>query len=521
MLLKIHIVITRDPALSYQVLQEETNTAEMLEINLKNDKMQKRLDGQVDAQSWPNQDNHLKVLPSVKSTDKETTSQTSDVDKDYIWILWKTLSIFSSIYFARKYRQRHSQVTSNVTKTSFPANAAEYMAVLDSTTLENFYFQCIQPGSIKRHREEEFLDGFVSDLLKSMKNVCSQVGGIAIGTADLEDLHNVVVPLNPPESYIFKCLFSNKVDDALPDMYICGQIELMKNAQIQHCCPCQVSDAADIVCLLHNGSDKIKIRKVTDFDEQFCKKGSNYLSKGKVNKWFHSTLRQAWSLIAFKYEFEVCINSSNIPGAVKVQFRSGEKISFTMSPVIRFDSHSYFFITTSLKNLDTSWSLSLSKYEDTFLRQIAKVLPQNSCHMQTLEIILFLHKKQTLLTGSSDLKDLHFKTALMHLLLTKAPYEWRPAFLANRLQDLLNLMMCSLKAKQLHHVLIGNPRAKTTIQLPVYLVKSNRVNLFNPLVVHRCIYQNAMMHVMELLKNAPILIKDYLVYGRLGSTREQ
>ncbi|KAJ0044285.1 hypothetical protein NL108_003777 [Boleophthalmus pectinirostris] len=442
---------------------------------------------------------------------QKSTSETSDMGKDYIWILWKTLSVISFIHFARKFRQRNSQVNSKVTKTIFLANAAEYMAVLDSTTLQTFYSQCIQPGSIKRHREEEFLDGFVSDLLESMKNVCLEVGGMSIGTVDLEDLHNVVVPLTPPESYIFKCLYNNKADDALLDMHICGQIEVMKNAQIQLCCPCQASGAADIVCLLHNGSDKMKIRKVTDFDERFCKRRSNYLSKAEVSKWFHCTLRQAWSLIAFKYEFEVCIDNSNIPGAVTVKFRSGEKISFTISPVIRFDSHSYFFITTcSLKTTDTSWPLSLSKYEDTFLQQIAKVLPQNSCHMQTLEITLFLHKKQTMLTGRSDIKDLHFKTALMHLLLAKTPNEWKPAFLANRLQDLLDFMMYSLKAKRLNHILIGNPQAKRMIQLPIFCVKSKPLNLFYPLVVHRCIYQNARMHFVELLKNAQILINDYL-----------
>lgn len=140
------------------------------------------------------------------------------------------------------------------------------------------------------------------------------------------------------------------------------------------------------------------------------------------------------------------------------------------------------------------FSLSLSKYENDLLNQISEHLPDNSCHVQTLEIALFLQKKQTTLTGSSALKDLHFKVALMYLVLTKDPSGWRPDLLANRLQDLFDFLMKSLETKHLHHVLIGNPLAPNVDQLPTALIQSKPVNLFHPLVVHECMYKNAMMH---------------------------
>ncbi|XP_072319201.1 inositol 1,4,5-trisphosphate receptor-interacting protein-like [Eucyclogobius newberryi] len=507
----------------FQSLQEEKKTAQalFLETHLENSDLPLTTTrGQADTETWSYQDNNSKIVPSMKSTEKQNHSKEtpaeSILNSDYFWIIWKTFSIVSFIHFLWKCR-RNSHLESNGAKTISRANAAEYLSV-DSTTLQMFYSQCVQSGYNKKHREEEFLDGFVGDLLESMKNVCGD--SMAIGTAAFEDAQ-VVVPLTPPEPYTFNCSYSNKADDVLLDMQMCGQIELRKNAQIQYCCPCQTSGAADdVVCLLHN--ERHTIKQSVDFEEQLCKKGSKYLSKAEVGKWFQSKLRQAWSLIAFKYEFEVCINNSNIPGAVIVRFRSGEKMHFTMSPVIRFDSQSYFFITRcSPKTLDTSWSLSLSKYEDTFLHQMAKVLPDNSCHIQILQIALFLHKKQAMFTGSSALKDLHFKTGLMHLLLTKAPSEWRPSLLANRLKDLLDFMMYSLKTKHLIHVLIGNLRATEIVQLPADLVKSNPVNLFHPLVVHRCIHQNALMHFVELLKNAQILINDYLGKPRRPSEQSK
>uniref|UniRef100_A0A8C6UQ44 Inositol 1,4,5-trisphosphate receptor-interacting protein n=1 Tax=Neogobius melanostomus TaxID=47308 RepID=A0A8C6UQ44_9GOBI len=473
------------PLNDYHQLQERETTAEH-NLDLEpNDRIQEhggdlepttksKTLSRTDARIRTHQDNHLEA---AEIQTENTTPTTSDTGNG-IWIVWKTFSIISLIHFVWKCRRRNAQLTSKAF-----LYTSEYMPSVDSTTLQIFHSRFVQSDSGKKQREDEFLGGFVGDLLQSIKEVCSENGGMAIATPNLEDLRHVIVPLAPPESYFFKCLYSNKADDVLLDMQMCGHIELVKNVQIQNGCPCQASVVADeMVCLLHKDHDKIKVSPA--FDKLYSNKDSNWLSKAEVAKWFQRTLRQAWSRIAFKYEFELCIG--NMPGALIVRFRSGEKIIFTLNPVIATDHHSYFSITPcSPKYLDTFWSLSLSKYEDTFLNQISKLLPNNSCHMQTLEIILFLHKRQIMLTGKSALEDFHYKIALMHLLLTKNLSEWRSAFLANRLQDLFTFMMYSLKTKQLHHVLIGNPQAKAIIQLPANLVKAKPVNLFHPLVVHK------------------------------------
>lgn len=445
---------------------------------------------------------HTKTPPSGKA----------ELEKDYLWFIWKTISVVSFIHFFWKCKLRNSQGKQSRKRPALLSNMPNDMPRIESSTLQLFYSQCIEVASDRKQREEEFLKGFINDLLETMTQVCSENGGMVIEKAEMEDVHNIIVPFTPPEPYFFECLYINQADDVLLDMQMCGQIKLMKNEKIQNGCPCQASDADDMVCLLHSESDKVKIKVSGAFDGLLSKKDSS-LSKAEVSRWFQRTIRQAWSLISFKYNFELNIRN-NIPGAMIVRFRSGEKINFSINPVIKFGTGSHFFITPcSPIILDTFWSLSLSKYENDLLNQISEHLPDNSCHVQTLEIALFLQKKQTTLTGSSALKDLHFKVALMYLVLTKDPSGWRPDLLANRLQDLFDFLMKSLETKHLHHVLIGNPLAPNVDQLPTALIQSKPVNLFHPLVVHECMYKNATMHFQEMLKNTHVLINDYLGRG--------
>lgn len=443
-------------------------------------------------------------IQEAQTYTKKASSKTAETERDYILFIWKTFSIVSFFHFFWKTGKRISPKLKEI-DSFLVINMPKNIQLMDSKTLQSFHSQCV--ASSKNIREEEFLEGFINDLLESMKKVCDENGGMEIENADLDDLHNISVPLVPPEECFFKCLLSNHADDVLPFMQMCGQIQLMKKEQIQNGCPCQASDAAgDMVCLLHR--DKVETKISKGFYKHLCKKD---LSKAEVGSWFQSTIRQAWSLISFKYDFEISICNSNISGALIVRFRSGEKMCFSINPVIKFHHDCHFFIAPcSPKSLDTFWSLSLSKYEDAFLNEISKKFPKNSCHLQTLEIAQFLHRKQTMLTGSSALKDLHFKTALMHLVLIKDPSDWRPDFVAKRIQDIFAFMMKSIKTKQLHHILIGNPLAQDVIQLPTELIQSNPVNLFHPLVVHECIYKNAVLHFQELLKNAQMVINDYL-----------
>ncbi|XP_071400003.1 inositol 1,4,5-trisphosphate receptor-interacting protein [Centroberyx affinis] len=461
----------------------------------------------------------LSHLHTETSEEEDLGMTIADWEKDYLWYLWNTISIISMIRFFGKYLRRNSHRRYGEDDTSehgpFPVNCISAEVPLpDSDTLQRFHSKCIQDSSSKRWREVGFLEGFANDLLKAMKTMSGRNGGMIIEDFQMvEDVCEIIVSFTPPEPYSFQCqLWSNQTSDMLPDMPVCGKIKMVENVKIQNGCHCESSDIGDdVVCLLHCESKNVKAKMTDVYDGLLCMKNTPFLSKSQVTKWFQSAIRQAWALISHKYEFELNFRNIDAPGALVVRFRSGKKMSFNMNPVVKLNRDAHFFITPhSTNNLDTFWTLSVTAYEDRLLHHLSKSLPQNSCHIQTLEIVHFLHKRQTALTGSSALKDSHFKTTLMHLLLTKAPSQWHPDYIASRLRDLLVFVEKSLQQKLLHHSLIGNPSTQNDIELPVALSQAKPVNLFHPLVVHDCLYTNAVMHFQEMLKNTHMLIQDYV-----------
>ncbi|KAM3623197.1 uncharacterized protein V6R79_008327 [Siganus canaliculatus] len=455
---------------------------------------------------------HLSHLNTRTSDKGASEGAIIDWERDYVWYIWNTFSIISMIRWFRKYLGRTSHIEEEKSRILSASCRAADVPLPDAETLQCFHSKCIQASSDKKWREEEFLDGFLNDLLDSMQTVGDTAGGMAIEDFQMLNACDITVPFRPKEPYSFQCqlLNSNQTSDLMADMQVCGHIKLVEH-KVQPGCPCQSPGAEDVVCLLHCDTESVKTRITEVFDGPLCLKNSPFLLKSQVSRWFQSTIKQAWALISHKYEFELNIRYIEAPGALVVRFRSGKRINFTLNPVVKFNSDTHFFIAPHCpNNLDSFWTLSLTNYENHFLQHFSQQLPEHSCHNQTLEIAYFLHKRQVALSGSSALKHVHFKTALMHLLLTKAPSQWRSGCLSCRLRDLFDFMEKSLEKKFLPHVLVGNPVLQRALALPAEFAFAKPVNLFQPLVAHDCIYRNTTLHFQEMLKNAPMLIQDYV-----------
>lgn len=416
-------------------------------------------------------------------------------ERDDLWCLWNMFSILSMIHFVRKYLGRAFQHQIPPVQATHPACE---VALPDSRTLQQFHSRCVRGLSEKRIWETAFLEGFVNDLLEVMRSVCDRSGGVAIEGFQMDNVRNIIVPFTPPEPYRFQCFL---LKDQL-DMQVCGQIKLVETRS-RSCCHCQSSHAEEVLCLLHWDA------KRSDVCGSLSTKDS-LLSKSQVTKWFQSTIKQAWEIISHRYQFEVNIGYVDTPGALRVRFRSGKVVNFTMNPVVKFNTDAYFFRSHTTSSSDTIWTLSLGGYEDRFFKQMTGYLPVNSCFNQTLEIALFLHRRQTLLTGGSELKDSHFKMALMHLLLIRDPSQWEPRHLEHRLRDLLDFLDKSLQKKMLHHVLVGNPLIRKVAKVPAEFLQADSVNLFHPLMIHNCLHRNAVKHFQEILRNARMLVDDYV-----------
>ncbi|XP_028265037.1 inositol 1,4,5-trisphosphate receptor-interacting protein isoform X2 [Parambassis ranga] len=450
---------------------------------------------------------HIHTKTSENKTSKKSVV---DWESDYLWYIWNMVSIVSTIHFFTKYLKRCYLLKQGGTFSAM-CTAADVL-LPDVSTLQHFYAKCVQVSSEKTRRKEEFLEGFANDLLQAMRIICDKNGDMLIEDFHILNECEIIVPLNPPEPYSFQYLLcNNQASDQLSEMQLCGVIKLVENKKIQNGCYCQSSDAdEDMVCLLHCDSKNVKTKKIDACDGLLCSRSTPFLSKSQVTRWFQGTIKEAWMMISHKYEFELNICYIDAPGALVIRFRSGKKINFSMKPVVKFNNKAHFFITPwPSKDLDTFWTLSLTTYEDHLLEHLSKSLPENSCHIQTLRIAHFLHRRQAALSASSVLKDFHYKTALIHLLLTKDSSQWKPDDVVCRLRDLLDFMESSLERKLLNHILIGNPLSGV-IELPAELIKAKPVNLFHPLVVHDCIYREAVMHFQEMLKNADMLIQEYV-----------
>lgn len=467
---------------------------------------------QVDVSLSPNQSG--KTVGSqhqkhVSSREKQSsTSQLRTLGKRhlerpvarYFWSMWNVFSIVSLLCVVKKclegpLRNKHQ---TQPEPTMYPATE---VTLPDSNTLLQFYSRCIRTLSDKRSWEIAFLEGFANDLLDVMRSLCDERGSMLIEDFQMADVRNIIVPLTPPEPYRFQCCL--RKDQIY--MQMCGQIKVVRT-QSQSRCPCQSMDADDLVCLVHCDTEQ---RTKPDICGLLCLRDS-FLSKSQVTKWFQSTIKQAWGIVSHKYEFELNIGYIDTPGALQVRFRSGKKVTFTMNPVVNFNADAYFLASHTPSISDTIWTLSLVGLEDRFFKNMMGHLPVNSCVNQTLEIALFLHRRQAVLTGGSELKDYHFKMALMHLLLIRDPPQWKPKHLAHRLWDLLDFVKKSLEKKMLPHVLVGTPLIRKVTKVPTELTHAGAVNLFHPLLMHNCLHRNAVNHFKEILRNAHILIDDYV-----------
>lgn len=433
----------------------------------------------------------------VSASDNPAEQAAAHGEGDYFWCLWNTVSI---LYFVMKYLGRAFQNKCQ-TQPALATHSASEAALPDSRTLQQFHSRCIRVLSEKKNWEMAFLEGFANDLLDVMRSVCDRSGGMVIEDFQMDDARSIIVPFTPPEPYRFQCFLQKE----RLDMQVCGQIKLVETTS-QSCCHCQSPGADEVLCLLHCDT---KRRIKSDVCSSHTMEDS-LLSKSQVTKWFQSTIKQAWGIVSHRYEFEVNIGHADTPGALQVRFRSGKVVNFTMNPVVKLNTDAYFLTSRTPGSSDNIWTLSLGSYEDRFFKQMTRYLPANSCVIQTLDIALFLHRRQTVLTGGSELKDPHFKMALMHLLLLRDPSQWKPTHLASRLRDLLDFVEKSLEKKMLHHVLVGNPLIRKVAEVPAAFTQADAVNLFHPLAIHNCLHRNAVKHFQEILRNAHILVDDYV-----------
>lgn len=464
-----------------------------------------------------------KELSQLDSKQEETNPE-----EGYSWYFWSTVSfiIFFTIEMCRL-NLADTEIRAVEDEDVFSENGSvsPRTMVIDKDVLSNFCDKCTYTSSHENWRVKEFVEGFVDDLLESLRSVCDREAdmevGDFVGIGSMFESWKVckplvcdlMVPFSPPDPYFFQFqLWCSPFSDMPPNMQGCGKIKVTGFGENGEGCLCGSANLGeDMLCLLHNRNDIPKVDLSTD--ELLCSRNTSFLAKDHVMKWFQISVTKAWGRISHKYDFEVTFRNLDAAGALKIRFRSGKAIVLNIIPVVQLEDTDAYFVSHFPSDSDSSpdayWPLSFAVYERNLLKHFAKRLPQHSCHLHCLQVVSFLHRKQTGLTGQSALTNYHFKTALLHLLLSKRPSVWGIQSLEHRLRDVLSFLQRSLQEKRLYHVLIGNNKLPQDFQVPEIIRKAEPINLFRSLVLQRELHAATLRHFHEMLKNAPVLIQEY------------
>ncbi|XP_066094680.1 inositol 1,4,5-trisphosphate receptor-interacting protein [Saccopteryx bilineata] len=400
----------------------------------------------------------------------------------------------------------------------------------NKATLDHFYERCIRGATADAARTREFVEGFVDDLLEALRSLCSRDKDMEledfVGVDSMYEnwqvdkplLCRLFVPFIPPEPYRFypELWCSGRSVPLHRQGY--GQIRVGQADDGMLGCICgKTKLGEDMLCLLHGKNSSVQ--PSSEVEDLLCASGSPYLDTMQVMKWFQVALTRAWHRIAHKYEFDLAFGQLDTPGSLKIKFRSGKFMPFTLIPAIQCDDSDLYFVSHILREpsggtpaSSTDWLLSFAVYERHFLRTTSKALPEGACHLSCLQIASFLLSKQSRLTGPSGLSNYHLKTALLHLLLSRQATDWKAGQLDARLHELLRFLEKSLLEKKLHHFFIGNRKAPETMGLPEAVRRAEPLNLFGHFVLQRNLYRKTVDSFYEMLKNAPALISEYSLH---------
>ncbi|KAL2083726.1 hypothetical protein ACEWY4_021499 [Coilia grayii] len=476
--------------------------------------------------------------------EKELSTEALDAGPGhyYIWYFWSALSliIFFTIEVCRQESSQMGYQGSEAQSEDEEAwfggvGASSTGLVLEKCVLASFSETCFHGATHENRRMREFVEGFADDLLEALRSVGDREADMEVedfvGVGSVFETWGVckpftcdlIVPFSPPEPYWYQFqLWCGPSSDLTPDLWQgCGQIRLARFGE--GCTNCQCGSThldEDMLCLVHNRADPSRDDNHC-LEEFLCSKGTNYLAKDQVMKWFQISVTKAWGRISHKYEFELTFRNLDCPGALKIRFRSGKVVLLNLTPVVQLkDTDAYFILHFPMdgeSSSDTHWHLSFSVYERNLLRHLAKSFPENSCHIRCLQVASFLHKKQTSLTGICALTNHHLKTALLHLLLAKHPSEWGPQHLDQRFKNLICFLQKSIQEKRLSHIIIGNSSVPKEIGVPEIFRSAEPVNLFRSLVLQRQLHTTVVEHFQEMVRNAPVLIQEYTAHIPDGS----
>ncbi|XP_015267513.1 PREDICTED: inositol 1,4,5-trisphosphate receptor-interacting protein-like 1 [Gekko japonicus] len=363
----------------------------------------------------------------------------------------------------------------------------------------------------------DFVESFVNDLLEACRNYLPYqntlpllVNCIGVDSA-FEGWHiqeeeeektkafSVLVPVVPPKGHYFHLETSASEGTSSKHGHILVEME----------CVCK-RERGDVVCFLHHPEQTLSEDKQGAFlMDVLCT--SSHLDVDKTIHWFQSLVRKAWKNISYKYNLDLLPKPSNTACKLNLAFRSGKTISVDIILGVQ-QGDSLVFLATQGAEMDRSagtvWQRTFAIQELLFFKRVNQQVPEESCHLKCLQIILYLKESNPSDGKNPVLTDYHYKTCLMHLLLFRPLSDWAREDIVQRLQDILLFMHTALQEKGLKHFLIGNVSLPIQIPMPKALRTAVPVNLFKHLAQDPNLHAEAMREFAEVVRQVWTLVTD-------------
>uniref|UniRef100_A0A670IR70 ITPRIP like 1 n=1 Tax=Podarcis muralis TaxID=64176 RepID=A0A670IR70_PODMU len=334
----------------------------------------------------------------------------------------------------------------------------------------------------------DFVETFVNDLLEACRGAlpyqnihpvlenCIGVDSAFEGwhTQTPSKAFRVLVPVLPPKGHSFHIETSESEGAPSTHGHILVETE----------CVCKRERfLGDVVCFLHHPEQELSSGKQGIFlFHVLCT--SFHLDVEKTIHWFQGLVGKAWPSIQPWYNFDLVPQPSNSTCRLKLVYQSGTSISVDIILGVQ-QGDSLVFLTTQPAEMDrltgTVWQKSYAVQELLFFQWVSLRVPEESCHLKCLQIIIYFKESSPSEGKNMVLTNYHYKTCLMHLLLSQPPLDWGPESSAQRLQDILLYMHTALQERYLQHFVIGNISLPIRIPMPNVLRRATPVNLFRHL----------------------------------------
>ncbi|XP_059846879.1 inositol 1,4,5-trisphosphate receptor-interacting protein-like [Hypanus sabinus] len=400
---------------------------------------------------------------------------------------------------------------------------SDILNIPDKNVLDQFYNIAVQKMNQEPMQIPEFVEGLVDNLLEACQNQilfdselifedCMGIGSqFEKWGCKMPYVYDILVPIVLQDRYCFK----PEICGISPDNHSYGRILMVTPSNAMLTCQCYSTEPeGHELCLIHSKGQESDVHD-NYLASIMCIEG--YLDYKKVVKLVRLALSSSWDKICHQYDFKVTFHKITGCCGLQVLYQSEQTIRIKVFPAVRLKDSDVFLVPSfSGYSKDASlsttyWDISCAVHECRFLKIMAKNVPESSCHIKCLKILIFLTEN---LRSSSDQRYLLgsylFKTALMHLLLSQPYSKWKECYLEHRLRDVLKYLGDCLDEKQLHRFMIGNQTLSRQSGIPEMLLKTEPMNLFRSFASDHDSYCQAVLEYQKILKEMGNLMKEYI-----------